>query len=790
MNFDSDQASITPVSQTYLKIDSTGGLWLPGGTTGERPGSPPGPIFRYNTDSNEIEYWNGSAWTSPGGGSGGISSIAVAIGATSPTGASNEIAWSTTISEYVYWNGTSWQLLRSRAHPDITVVDWFSSRDAQFNGTTIDLTVSYYANPPVSYAPGQTILLLSESNEESKNGVYVLGSVASLTAVPLTRHSEWPSTRQVANGHRFYVKYLPRLYEQGGVSKIDAFFNFADFTSSDVSLALDYIQPTAGCEYPLNFSPGVKVRFTTTGTLPAPLTAGTDYYIYSAIRETALAIPRLVFSTGLPALSSPIDLTTTGSGTGTITIQARWGNAVDENFGNIGVITLFSTEWDNSTGGAVNPTGAITDKWVFYRQEIEPRVWDPSYPALLYFGNPTVLGHNAVAGGGDAVAIGTGARATSQSSGIAIGANAVATQTSIAIGKGATIGPTGDGQRAYSSLAVGEDALTFGGSSTAIGHGAKSEDGSIAAGASSYAKRQGMALGISAKGYNPQEVVLASSTGFMPDFSYSGAAESRAISFQVVTTGATETAAWVGGVDSTATYQPKSYAILPQNGHYNVRGELMAYELDGAEFSISHRLFGQLLLQSGDQICQIHGELLAAGPNASTKNLKFRFALNTSTNELTLYVTGIAAKNVHWRATLRLEGHNLTDLSSVYFQPGALAVGPTGSFLLPTSEALSAGQLVNIFSDGGVAKVRQAARDTNRPADGYIVNNYGTGDIAAVFTSGVNPFSSGLTVGALWLSTAGGVQDSSPIAGTTQTVGFAISGNAYVFQRGLPIEIT
>lgn len=97
---------------------------------------------------------------------------------------------------------------------------------------------------------------------------------------------------------------------------------------------------------------------------------------------------------------------------------------------------------------------------------------------------------------------------------------------------------------------------------------------------------------------------------------------------------------------------------------------------------------------------------------------------------------------------------------------------------------------MSIWSDSGTAKVRQAGRTLIRQADGFVANNYATGELAAVFTEGTNPFASGLTVGGLWLGTSGGVQATSPASGLSQQVGFAISTTSYVFQRGLPIQIT
>lgn len=71
MDFDGDQEAITPNQQQYIKINTTGALWLPTGTTVQRPSSPSPGYFRYNTDTPGIEYWNGSTWTAPSGGPGG-----------------------------------------------------------------------------------------------------------------------------------------------------------------------------------------------------------------------------------------------------------------------------------------------------------------------------------------------------------------------------------------------------------------------------------------------------------------------------------------------------------------------------------------------------------------------------------------------------------------------------------------------------------------------------------------------------------------------------------------------
>lgn len=79
--------------------------------------------------------------------------------------------------------------------------------------------------------------------------------------------------------------------------------------------------------------------------------------------------------------------------------------------------------------------------------------------------------------------------------------------------------------------------------------------------------------------------------------------------------------------------------------------------------------------------------------------------------------------------------------------------------VLPASEALSAGNFVNIWGDAGAAKVRLADNSNGRPADGYVLDAVASSANATVYPlDGTNSELSGLTPGSeYWLSTAGGV---------------------------------
>jgi hypothetical protein len=81
--------------------------------------------------------------------------------------------------------------------------------------------------------------------------------------------------------------------------------------------------------------------------------------------------------------------------------------------------------------------------------------------------------------------------------------------------------------------------------------------------------------------------------------------------------------------------------------------------------------------------------------------------------------------------------------------------------IIPASEALSAGNLVNIWSDSGAVKVRLADNSNGRPADGYVLDSVASAADATVYPmDGTNSELTGLTPGAeYWLGAAGGVID-------------------------------
>lgn len=113
---------------------------------------------------------------------------------------------------------------------------------------------------------------------------------------------------------------------------------------------------------------------------------------------------------------------------------------------------------------------------------------------------------------------------------------------------------------------------------------------------------------------------------------------------------------------------------------------------------------------------------------------------------------------------------------------------------LVASEALSAGDIINVWNDGGTAKMRKAdAAAAGKPAMGFVLAAVGSGATGTAYFEGSVTGLSGLTGGQRYLSTTtpGGTQASAPtVAGQViQKVGFAVSATAMNFNVGEPITL-
>jgi hypothetical protein len=112
---------------------------------------------------------------------------------------------------------------------------------------------------------------------------------------------------------------------------------------------------------------------------------------------------------------------------------------------------------------------------------------------------------------------------------------------------------------------------------------------------------------------------------------------------------------------------------------------------------------------------------------------------------------------------------------------------------ITTSEALSAGDLVNIWSNIGTANARKAdATTAGKEAHGFVLAAFASGASATVYFEGTNTQCSGLTPGRQFLlTTAGkcGATAPSSSGNVVQIVGFATSATSLNFQSNSPITL-
>lgn len=113
---------------------------------------------------------------------------------------------------------------------------------------------------------------------------------------------------------------------------------------------------------------------------------------------------------------------------------------------------------------------------------------------------------------------------------------------------------------------------------------------------------------------------------------------------------------------------------------------------------------------------------------------------------------------------------------------------------LVASEALAGGDLVNVWNDAGMAKVRKAdGSATGKEAHGFVTAAVASGANATVYFEGTNSSVTGLTPGPQFLSAA--IPGKSTSAAPTSTgqfvqyVGLAIGPTAMNFEASRPIVL-
>jgi hypothetical protein len=113
--------------------------------------------------------------------------------------------------------------------------------------------------------------------------------------------------------------------------------------------------------------------------------------------------------------------------------------------------------------------------------------------------------------------------------------------------------------------------------------------------------------------------------------------------------------------------------------------------------------------------------------------------------------------------------------------------------LYTSSEALSAGDYVNIWLDGATYKIRKAtATDIEKEAHGFILLAYASGATCATYFSGNNTEVTSQTEGPVFLSLVSGLGTATPPTGVgnvVQRIGIAASSTQVSFNPQQPIRL-
>lgn len=106
-----DAGSISRQATGVFQFGGTGAVMVPNGTAAQRPAAPAAAMFRFNDDTDTMEYYNGTAWTTLATGGTAVTSVSVAtangLAGTSSGGTTPTLTLTTTVTGLLKGNGTA-----------------------------------------------------------------------------------------------------------------------------------------------------------------------------------------------------------------------------------------------------------------------------------------------------------------------------------------------------------------------------------------------------------------------------------------------------------------------------------------------------------------------------------------------------------------------------------------------------------------------------------------------------------------------------------------------------------
>lgn len=135
------------------------------------------------------------------------------------------------------------------------------------------------------------------------------------------------------------------------------------------------------------------------------------------------------------------------------------------------------------------------------------------------------------------------------------------------------------------------------------------------------------------------------------------------------------------------------------------------------------------------------------------------------------------------------------EMDGIHIVDGTIPQDKITASAATASEALTAGHIVNLWSDNGVIKARLAKATPGYEAHGFVLADVPSGGVAYVYSHGYNPFAlpTNMKPGPRFISTTPG--NSTPVAPKAagqlvQRVGVAVNTVVMNFTPGTPISIT
>ena len=135
---------------------------------------------------------------------------------------------------------------------------------------------------------------------------------------------------------------------------------------------------------------------------------------------------------------------------------------------------------------------------------------------------------------------------------------------------------------------------------------------------------------------------------------------------------------------------------------------------------------------------------------------------------------------------------SLDDTGRIHNSMMPVGIG-TDTSTVTASEALAAGDWVNIWNDAGTAKVRKAdATTAGKEVHGFVLSAVTSGNPTTVYFEGTNTQVTGQTPGPVFLQTTagrGGTTIPGASGNVVQQIGVAVSATAVNFERGAPVTL-